>query len=231
MANFVEFSGALALNQNFAGKIADALRQGIAANGKASLVVSGGRTPLDLFIQLTRQELDWSKVVITLADERWVSPDNGASNEKLVRNNLLQGFAASATFIGLKNDAASPFEGADQTEQALKALPRPIDVVNLGMGDDGHTASLFPGASNLAAALALDSDRTCMGMTPLTAPLDRITLTLPVLLDSRNIYLHLMGEAKREVYERAEKGTDVNEMPVRAVLNQQQTPVSVYWTA
>ncbi len=231
MANFVEFSGALALNQNFAGKIADALRQGIAANGKASLVVSGGRTPLDLFIQLTRQELDWSKVVITLADERWVSPDNGASNEKLVRNNLLQGFAASATFIGLKNDAASPFEGADQTEQALKALPRPIDVVILGMGDDGHTASLFPGASNLAAALALDSDRTCMGMTPLTAPLDRITLTLPVLLDSRNIYLHLMGEAKREVYERAEKGTDVNEMPVRAVLNQQQTPVSVYWTA
>jgi len=231
MANFVEFSGALALNQNFAGKIADALRQGIAANGKASLVVSGGRTPLDLFIQLTRQELDWSKVVITLADERWVSPDNGASNEKLVRNNLLQGFAASATFIGLKNDAASPFEGADQTEQALKALPRPIDVVILGMGDDGHTASLFPGASNLAAALALDSDRTCMGMTPLTAPLDRITLTLPVLLDSRNIYLHLMGEAKREVYERAEKGTDVNEMPVRAVLNQQQTPVNVYWTA
>lgn len=231
MAHFVEFSGALALNQNFAGKIADALRQGIAANGKASLVVSGGRTPLDLFIQLTRQELDWSNVVITLADERWVGPDNGASNEKLVRDNLLQGFAASATFISLKNEATSPFEGAAETEEALKALPRPIDVVILGMGDDGHTASLFPGATNLAAALALDSGRSCIGMTPLTAPLDRITLTLPVLLDSRNIYLHLMGEAKREVYERAEKGSDVNEMPVRAVLNQQQTPVNVYWTA
>lgn len=231
MAHFVEFSGALALNQNFAGKIADALRQGIAANGKASLVVSGGRTPLDLFIQLTRQELDWSNVVITLADERWVGPENGASNEKLVRENLLQGFAASATFIALKNAAPSPFEGAAETEEALKALPRPIDVVILGMGDDGHTASLFPGATNLTAALALDSGHTCMGMTPLTAPLDRITLTLPLLLDSRNIYLHLMGEAKREVYERAEKGTDVNEMPVRAVLNQPQTPVSVYWTA
>ncbi len=231
MAHFVEFSGALALNQNFAGKIADALRQGIAVNGKASLVVSGGRTPLDLFIQLTRQELDWSNVVITLADERWVAPDNGASNEKLVRDNLLQGFAASATFISLKNAATSPFDGEAETEEALKALPRPIDVVILGMGDDGHTASLFPGAANLAAALALDSGRTCIGMTPLTAPLDRITLTLPVLLDSRNIYLHLMGEAKREVYERAEKGTDVNEMPVRAVLNQQQTPVNVYWTA
>lgn len=231
MANFVEFSGAAALNQNFAGKIADALRQGIAANGKASLVVSGGRTPLDLFTQLTRQELDWSNVVITLADERWVSPDNSASNERLVRDNLLQGLAAAATFIGLKNDAASPFDGASATEIALQALPRPIDVVILGMGDDGHTASLFPGASNLLNALALDSQRACMGMTPLTAPLDRITLTLPLLLDSRSIYLHLMGEAKREVYERAEKGTDVNEMPVRAVLNQQQTPVSVYWTA
>lgn len=231
MANFVEFSGAVALNQNFAGKIADALRQGIAANGKASLVVSGGRTPLDLFTQLTRQELDWSKVVITLADERWVSPDNSASNEKLVRNNLLQGLAAAATFIGLKNAAATPFDGASETEIALQALPRPIDVVILGMGDDGHTASLFPGATNLAEGLALDSGLTCIGMTPLTAPLDRITLTLPVLLDSRTIYLHLMGEAKRDVYERAEKGTDVNEMPVRAVLNQQQTPVNVYWTA
>jgi len=231
MANFVEFSGAVALNQNFAGKIADALRQGIAANGKASLVVSGGRTPLDLFTQLSRQELDWSKVVITLADERWVSPDNSASNEKLVRNTLLQGLAATATFIGLKNEAATPFDGASATETALQALPRPIDVVILGMGDDGHTASLFPGAANLAEGLALDSGRACIGMTPLTAPLDRITLTLPVLLDSRNIYLHLMGEAKRDVYERAEKGTDVNEMPVRAVLNQQQTPVNVYWTA
>ncbi|MGC6386950.1 6-phosphogluconolactonase [Ewingella sp. S1.OA.A_B6] len=231
MANFVEFSGALALTQNFAGKIADALRQGIAANGKASLVVSGGRTPLDLFMQLQRQELEWSKVVISLADERWVSPDNDASNEKLVREHLLQGLAASATFIGLKNEATSPFEGAAETEQALRALPRPIDVVILGMGDDGHTASLFPGAKNLFTALALDSGRTCMGITPLTAPLDRITLTLPMLLDSRNIYLYLMGEVKREVYERAEKGTDVNEMPVRAVLNQQQTPVNVYWTA
>ncbi|GAB2931076.1 6-phosphogluconolactonase [Hafnia psychrotolerans] len=231
MANFVEFSGAVALTQNFAGKIADALRQGIAANGKASLVVSGGHTPLDLFIQLTRQELEWNKVVITLADERWVSPDNDASNEKLVRDHLLQGLAASATFISLKNEAVSPFEGAAATEMALKDLPRPIDVVILGMGDDGHTASLFPGAKNLSAALALDSGRSCIGMTPLTAPLDRLTLTLPLLLDSRNIYLHLMGEAKREVYERAEKGTDENEMPVRAVLNQQQTPVSVYWRA
>jgi len=231
MANFVEFSGALALTQNFAGKIADALREGITANGKASLVVSGGRTPVDLFTLLARQELDWSKVVITLADERWVSPDNSASNEKTVRNNLLQGPALAATFIGLKNDAASPFEGASATEVALQQLPRPIDVVILGMGDDGHTASLFPGAANLAEALDLDSGRTCLGMTPLPAPLDRITLTLPVLLDSRNIYLYLNGEAKRDVYERAEKGTDVNEMPVRAVLNQQQTPVSVYWSA
>ncbi|WP_114195115.1 6-phosphogluconolactonase [Edaphovirga cremea] len=230
MANFVEFSGAAALNQNFAKKIADSLRQGIIDNGRAGLVVSGGRTPLGLFEQLTQQELDWSHVVITLADERWVEPDNASSNEKLVRKNLLKGHAAKARFIPLKNSQSTPFDGEELTEQALSKFPWPADVVILGMGDDGHTASLFPGATNLNPALALDSGRLCMGMTPLTAPLDRITLTLPALLDSRHIYLHLVGDSKRDVYEQAAQGTDVNEMPVRAVLGQQKTPVDVYWT-
>ncbi|MBF6637051.1 6-phosphogluconolactonase [Rouxiella silvae] len=231
MANFVEFSGAAALNQNLSGKIADALRQGIADRGQASLIISGGRTPLELFRQLARQELDWSRVVITLADERWVATDNGSSNEKLVRNSLLQGEVAKATFIALKNDAVTAAEGEVQAEKVLAALVLPADITLLGMGDDGHTASLFPGSANLVQALDLHSTRRCVAITPLTAPLERMTLTLPVLLDSRRIYVLLAGEAKRDVYERAAKGTDQNEMPVRAVLNQQQTPVEVYWTA
>ncbi|MBW7983302.1 6-phosphogluconolactonase [Enterobacillus tribolii] len=231
MTKFTEFSGAAALNAQFADEIARTLKQGIGARGYASLVVSGGRTPLGLFEALTQQTIPWNNVTITLADERWVGPEDDASNEKLVREHLLKGHAAQANFIGLKNDKATPFDGAAETERALQAIARPFDVVILGMGDDGHTASLFPGAENLYPALAMDSGRVCMGMTPLTAPLDRITLTLPALLNSRHIYLHLTGSGKREVYERAMQGQDVNEMPVRSVLHQAQVPVDVYWTA
>ncbi|MEG3136034.1 6-phosphogluconolactonase [Rouxiella sp. T17] len=231
MANFVEFPGAAALNQNLAGKMADALRQGIAERGQATLIVSGGRTPLELFRQLSRQELDWQRVTITLADERWVNRDHGSSNEKMVRNSLLQGEVAKATFIALKNEAETATEGQARTEEALAALPLPADVTVMGMGDDGHIASLFPGSATLPQALDLQTTRRCVAITPITAPLERMTLTLPVILDSRRIYLLLAGESKREAYERAEKGTDQNDMPVRALLNQQQTPVEVYWTA
>lgn len=231
MVTFSEFVSEQVLNQQFAEKIATTLSQGIQAHGKASLVVSGGRTPLGLFGALTQQNIAWDKVMITLADERWVDANDDASNEKLVRENLLQGNVSAAQFIGLKNAHYSPFEGALDTEQALTEIVRPFDVVVLGMGDDGHTASLFPGAENLGPALAMDSGRVCMGMTPLTAPKDRITLTLPALLNSRHIYLHLVGGNKREVYQRALQGSDVNEMPIRALLQQVQTPVDVYWTA
>lgn len=231
MTQFTEFPGAAALNARFAAELARALAQGVEARGHASLVVSGGRTPLGLFEALTQQDIAWSRVTITLADERWVGPEDDASNEKLVREHLLKGYAAQANFIGLKNAKATPFDGAADTERALQAIERPFDVVILGMGDDGHTASLFPGAENLFPALAMDSGQVCMGMTPLTAPLDRITLTLPALLNSRHIYLHLTGNGKRDVYQRAMQGQDVNEMPVRAVLHQTQVPVDVYWTA
>ncbi len=230
MANFVEFSGATALKK-LAAKLADALRLGIAERGQATLIVSGGRTPLELCRQLSHQQLDWERVTITLADERWVSRDNSSSNEKRVRNSLLQGEVAKATFIALKNDAVTAKEGETLTEQALAVLQLPADVTLLGMGDDGHMASLFPGSSNLAQALDLQTTKRCIAITPLTAPLERMTLTLPVLLNSRRIYLLLAGESKREVYDRANKGTDQNDMPVRAILHQQQTPVEVYWTA
>ncbi|WAT04162.1 6-phosphogluconolactonase [Rouxiella badensis] len=231
MANFVEFSGAAALNQNLAGKMADALRRAIADRGQATLIVSGAERRSNFSGSCLARRLDWSRVTITLADERWVTNDNGSSNEKMVRNSLLQGEVAKATFIALKNGAGTAAEGESTAESALAALQLPADITLLGMGDDGHIASLFPGSVNLARALDLKTTRRCVAITPLTAPLERMTLTLPVLLNSRRIYLLLAGESKREVYERAEKGTDQNNMPVRAVLHQQQTPVEVYWTA
>lgn len=231
MANFINFPSTDELNSRLAQRITQELQKGLETKGKASLVVSGGRTPLGLFKLLSQQPLDWANVTITLADERWVDLDNESSNEKLVRENLLQGKASTATFVSLKSPAETPFDGAADIEPALNAMAKPFDVVILGMGDDGHTASLFPGATNLFPALEMKSGRLCMGMTPLTAPLDRITLTLPALLNSRQIFLHLVGEGKRAVYQQAQEGDDVNEMPVRSVLHQNKTPVDVFWSA
>lgn len=231
MANFINFPSTDELNSRLAQRITQELQKGLETKGKASLVVSGGRTPLGLFKLLSQQTLDWDKVTITLADERWVDLHDESSNEKLVRENLLQGKAATANFVSLKSPAQTPFEGASDIEPRLNEMAKPFDVVILGMGDDGHTASLFPGATDLFPALDMKSGHLCMGMTPLTAPLDRITLTLPALLNSRQIFLHLVGEGKRAVYQQAQEGDDVNEMPVRSVLHQNKTPVDVFWSA
>ena len=229
MAKLIEFSSTVQLDEQLAKQIVSRLREAIEKRGKASLVVSGGRTPKGLFEILSQQPLEWDKVYITLADERWVEPNDDASNEKTVRASLLKNYAEPAHFIGLKNQHKTPFTGEADLENALKVLPRPFDVVILGMGDDGHTASFFPGAEKLKAALDLDSTRLCLRITPLTAPYDRITLTLATLLNSEHIFVHITGENKHKVYEQAIAGDDIYEMPIRSVLKQNKVPVDIYW--
>jgi 6-phosphogluconolactonase len=224
----VEFENTSALDIELSAKVAKLLVADIAETGSASLVVSGGRTPMGFFHLLSQQMLDWSKVSITLADERWVDADHADSNEKLVRANLLINEAHQATFIGLKNSAADAIIGAPEAELALAAVGK-FTVLILGMGDDGHTASLFPGADALALGLDMDSGRTCIGVTPTAAPHQRISMTLPRLLDSQQIIIHISGAGKQQVLEQAQAGDDVKALPIRAILNQQQAPLAIYW--
>jgi len=219
------------LIEDLTAHIVKELQQAINNKGHASIAVSGGKTPIPLFKLLSQQDLDWHNVFITLVDDRWVDDTDDASNEKLVLTYLLQNKAKLANFVGLKNSCDNPFDGAEITDKILNKIPMPFDVLILGMGEDGHTASLFPGAANLMAGLDMKSDRKVVGMTPLTAPLDRITLTLPTILDSQNIYLHLVGESKMQVLEQAEKGDDINQMPIRAILQQNKVNVIGFWTA
>ena len=125
------------------------------SKGQGSLVLSGGRTPMGFFHQLSQQVLDWSKVTVTLADERWVNADHKDSNEKLVKENLLINEAHCAKFLSLKNSAETAVSGEAELEAELSKYGQ-FTVVILGMGDDGHTASLFPGADALFAGLALE---------------------------------------------------------------------------
>lgn len=225
------FADAEGLAQALAERVAEKLSAAVEARGKASLVVSGGRTPLPFFERLKNQSVPWSSVWITLADERWVDPGHPDSNEGLVRGSLLDGSAAEAHFIGLKTAAANPEDGQAACAEALEAMPRPFDVVVLGMGDDGHTASLFPQAPQLDAALDLGNARVCMGIDPVTARHPRMTLTLSALLDSCWIVLHLVGESKWQVYRQAHAAASpIKELPIRAVLHQDKVPVDVYWS-
>ncbi|OCF99740.1 6-phosphogluconolactonase [Gilliamella sp. wkB195] len=219
------------LIEDLAAYIVKDLKQAIDKKGHASIAVSGGKTPIPLFKLLSQQDLDWHNVFITLVDDRWVDDTDDASNEKLVLTYLLQNKAKLANFVGLKNSCDNPFDGVEITDKILNKIPMPLDVLILGMGEDGHTASLFPGAANLRAGLDMKSGRKVVGMTPLTAPLDRITLTLPTILDSQNIYLHLVGESKMQVLQQAEKGDDINQMPIRAILQQNKVNVIGFWTA
>ncbi len=224
------FESAERLAETLAGQIAASLQQGIERRGVASLVVSGGKSPVKLFEVLRAKPLDWSRVCVALADERWVDPSDPASNEHLVRTVLLQMEAAPARFLGLKNGAPTPDIGAVSAWETFARVPRPFDTVVLGMGDDGHTASLFPNSPNLASALNTAAVAGCVGMWSPVAPHPRLSLNLSALLDSRRVVLEIIGAQKWKTYAAASAEGPVQEMPIRAVLRQKRTPVEVMWS-
>jgi 6-phosphogluconolactonase len=224
-----KFSDLDALSLALAEQIATAVSAGIAARGSASLIVSGGKSPQKLFEHLRARELDWSRVSIALADERWVEPSDPSSNEKLVRDVLLKDHAAAAKFIGLKNASPTPDMGAVAAWETFARVPRPFDMVILGMGDDGHTASLFADSPGLGVALDVQQPPGCVGMLAPQPPRARISLNLSALLNARRIGLLILGPGKWATYERACGAGAVEAMPVRALLRQQQVPVAVYW--
>jgi len=189
------------------------LARAIALRGQASLLVSGGRSPSALFERLHAQTLNWKRTWISLVDERWVSPSDAASNERLVRETLLQGQAAAARFVGLKNAASAPETGAMAAWSRLADLPRPVDVTILGMGDDGHTASLFPGAPNLPRALDRSVPGGCIAMCAPSEPHARLSLNLSALLNSRYILILILGEMKLRTYAAACASGPVEKMP------------------
>jgi 6-phosphogluconolactonase len=223
------FESAAALGAALAQDIAAALATALAAGRRASLVVSGGRTPVAVFERLSGLPLDWSRVQVTLADERWVEATDAASNERLVRDHLLRAAAAGARFVGLKNAAARAAEGAVASWSRVAALPRPFDFTLLGMGEDGHTASLFPESPGLESALDLSQPPGCIAMRAPSAPGERLSLNLRALLESRQIGLLMTGSDKWQSYQRARGAGPAAEMPVRALLRQAAVPVTLYW--
>ena len=224
-----EFADGAALAEALATTVADTLAAGIEAHGEASIAVSGGSTPKAFFNALSAKPIDWSRVTITLVDERFVPADNPRSNHLLVNDNLLKDKAAAARFLPIYHPADDADAAADLATCETAGIGKPFDVVILGMGTDGHTASFFPGGNRLAEALSAATPRGVMTMEAEGAGEPRLTFTFTALEDARFLVLHIEGQAKMDVLAKAEQGTDEAEMPVRAVLNRATTPVDIYW--
>jgi 6-phosphogluconolactonase len=223
------FENGSELASGLANRIAGALAAAVAARGAASLAVSGGSTPRAFFKVLSTRSLDWGKVTITLVDERFVPPDNPRSNHLLVKENLLTDKAKAATFVPLYQPTASVEEAALIATQKTAAIGHPFDVAILGMGNDGHTASFFPGGNNLAMALDPKTPPGIITMEAQDAGEPRLTFTFSSLQDSRLLVLHIEGDGKRDVLAKAEAPGDEAEMPIRAVLRRAASPVEIYW--
>lgn len=211
---------------HLAARITTLLGEAIAARGTASLALSGGRSPKPVLEALAHAPLDWSRVVVTLVDERWVAPDAPDSNERLLRETLLTGPAAAAHFVPMKNDAPDAYTGQPVVEAAFATIPWPLDIVLLGMGEDGHTASLFPAAAELANGLT--STARTIAVTPPAAPHQRMSLTASAILAARHVFLQISGDAKKAVYAQALENGPVEQLPIRLALLQNETPVEVW---
>lgn len=224
-----DFADKQALALALAEAVGDKLMADIKAVDGASLAVSGGSTPKLFFAALAkRSEIDWSRVTITLIDERWVDASSDRSNARLVAENLMQGSAAKAQFVPLYSGGDEPTQQrVAQSNAALRDLLLPFSAVILGMGGDGHTASFFPGGDTLGAAL--NDPGPALAIRAPGAGEPRITLTLPFLLNTTSLYLHIEGSEKLETLEQALSGEDINQMPVRAVLGQTDKPVNIFW--
>jgi 6-phosphogluconolactonase len=205
-----------------AADLAGILKEAIVLRGRATLVVSGGRTPPHVFRRLRQRDIDWERVTVTLSDERWVPVDHPDSNEGLVRSTLLTGVAAVASFVPLYGGEDTPEAGQSACEARLEGIPRPFDAVYLGLGGDGHFASLFPGHPALDACEGI-----CAAVAGSDAREPRLTLTASTILDARGLYLLFSGAEKHAIYAKARGTGPVREIPLRLILLQSRTPVRV----
>ena len=209
-----------------------ALTAAVEERGEATFMVSGGSSPEPLYKALSNVDLPWGSIYVALVDERWVDFEHDKSNEAFVVKSLIQNKAAETNLVGMKNSAATAEEGLEDCEAAYQQLAQPFDITILGMGSDGHTASLFPNANGLEKALTTDA--LCAAITAhpsevTGAVTERMTLSLAGLLKSKSLVLLITGDEKLSVLRAAQAGSDVNEMPIRALLQQQQVPLTIYW--
>ncbi|MDH5551918.1 MAG: 6-phosphogluconolactonase [Nitrosomonas sp.] len=212
------------LAEGFADYAATKLNDCLAKNSQATLVVPGGNTPRYYLPILAERDVPWDKITITLSDERWVDVNDEASNEHLVKKHLLAHLPTNAKFVGLKTHHDTPDEAVDSIQQRLDQLPQPFGLTVLGLGEDGHIASLFPGMNPEIA-----TPHHCVAVDRPIAPSLRISLSLAALANSQHIALVVVGKAKRLLLDRLSENPDPK-IPLVWLLQRRQTPIVVFET-
>ena len=215
-----------------AARLSDGLSAALAETGRAVLAGAGGSTPSPIYGRLSTAPLDWSKVVVTLVDERYVPETSPESNAALIKRDLLTGPAAAARFVPLYSPAVTVDRAAALAAHALAAEGGRLDAVLLGMGEDGHICSMFPDSPTLKTLLSPTLPPTVLGVPAGrdgAAPgLERLSINLPYLIGARRVVLALTGAAKRAVFEREAVG-DPAVQPIAALLAH-KVPLEVLWT-
>lgn len=219
------YAGIDQLAKGFADFAATALQNDLTKNQKASLVIPGGNTPRHYLPALANCALAWDKITITLSDERWVDVHTDASNENLVTKHLLAHLSQDTNFVGLKTGHATPFDAVDEIHQRLDSIPQPFALTVLGLGEDGHVASLFPNMSTDDQGTSLN----CVAVDKPIAPSPRMSLSLGLLAQSQHIALVVVGRAKRQLLDRLTEYSDP-QIPLVWLLKRSQTPIMVFET-
>lgn len=223
-----EFDTRETLDQVLAAELAGLLAAAIDERGEATLALSGGSTPRGVLRELGRADLDWQRVATTLVDERWVDASHEDSNERMVRETLFGAAASAASFVPLVVPGMSAEAARAEVESRLERFAT-FDAMMLGMGGDGHFASLFPGSAALEEGLDRDGVHSCIAVDPPAAPHARMSMTLPRILETRRLILHITGQDKRAVLERARRERDPLRLPIAALLDVTAPALEIYW--
>jgi 6-phosphogluconolactonase len=221
VVNYLTFEDPLSQSQHLAKQVADILSQAIESSGQASLAVSGGSTPKQMFELLSNTDIPWQHVTITLVDDRWVEPSHKDSNQQLIEQSLLQNFAQNAHFIGLYQHNFDSQQAVERVNLMFKQVKQPFDVVLLGMGNDGHTASLFPCSDQIQ--LGMSTSQLYLSTQPKSAPYSRISLSAKAITASQHIFIQLKGLDKQQTLEKALAQTDELKMPIKRFLTKNST--------
>lgn len=210
------------LSEAFAEYASNILKQALEKKLFASLVVPGGNTPRQFLPVLAKCPLPWERITITLSDERWVDINDEQSNEKMVRQYLLENLPTNTNFISLKTHHNNPFTAVKEVNQRLNKLPQPVNLTVLGLGEDGHIASLFPGMH-----FDLLSTQHCVGVAPPIAPSPRISLSLPMLVKSQHIALVVVGENKQHLLDQLTKDS-LSELPINWLFQRTHSQIDIF---
>lgn len=234
MYEFLTFKSRSSLAGALSKRLTEHLSDRITTAGKASIAVSGGATPLPLFHAMRRTPLAWQNVNICLVDERWVPPTHARSNEKFIRSELLVEKASAASFTGMWQDTAEPVAALQEADRRYRDLACPFDAILLGMGSDGHTASLFRDAKGIDVAFDLARLNTCAAIEAKRSNITgeetrRMTLTARAIKEARLSILMITGEDKKQIFEQSLEAQDM--APIGRLTALLDSPLQVYWAA